>query len=60
MKLGDCKSGDKVILWCDGWGRYDTEVTLIKDTTGILISVETPVGSGNTNRFVKDTKCMKA
>lgn len=53
MKLKDFKEGDVVVLWCEGWGAWDDEYTLIIDVpdVGSTVKVESPKGSGRINRF---------
>jgi hypothetical protein len=56
-ELKDCKTGDKVRLWCIGWMEWDDVIVEILDNgLSSLIKVKYP--SGKEYEFVPTTKCM--
>lgn len=53
--LNDFNVGDKVRMWCIGWGAWDTHiVTIVKK--GIFITIQ--YEGGRKSEFSQDTKAI--
>jgi len=57
LKLEDFKIGSYVILWCEGIGRWDSDVVKIV-SQGILTGVE--YRSGIIREFYSSARCKAA